>query len=84
MMSQTGQQTITIHILISQEVKPIRQSNLVSQLNITWERFIFKNYLENRAGRLVPDIFIFKKTLKACVKGKVKASGQHLSSNIFW
>ena len=32
--------------------------------------FFFENYAENEAGRLVPDVFVFKKTLF-----EVKASG---------
>ena len=40
----------------------------------------FKNYAENKAGRLDPDLFLFfKKNLY-----KLKASGQHLRFNIFW
>ena len=38
----------------------------------------FKNYAENKAWRLAPDLFLFfKKALY-----EVKASGQQLSSNI--
>ena len=42
------------------------------------EIFFFKNHAENEAGKLVPDLFIFKKA-----SYKVKASGQHLCFNIF-
>ena len=39
----------------------------------------FKNHAENKAGKLVPDLFLFfKKALY-----KLKASGQHLRFNIF-
>ena len=41
---------------------------------------IFLRKSEKMAGRLVPDLFLFfKKALY-----KTKASGQHLSFNIFW
>ena len=33
----------------------------LGQLTITRERLIFKNYAENEAGRLVPDLFLFLK-----------------------
>ena len=42
--------------------------------------FFFRNHGANGAGALVPDLFCFLK--KAFYK--VKASGQHLSFNIFW
>ena len=32
---------------------------MVSQENITREIFLFKNYAETEAGRLVPDLFLF-------------------------
>ena len=43
------------------------------------EIFFFKNYAENKAGRPVPDLFLFSN------KGwyEVKASGLQLSFNIF-
>ena len=40
----------------------------------------FKNHAENKTGRLVPDRFLFFKK----VLYKIKASGQHLSFNMFW
>ena len=40
--------------------------------------FSSKNHEENEAGRPVPDIFLFKKTLY-----EVKASDLHLSFNMF-
>ena len=41
--------------------------------------FFFKNHAENGAGTLIPDLFfIFEKDLY-----EVKASGLHLSFNIF-
>ena len=41
--------------------------------------FFFKNYAENEAGRLVPDLFLFFKYALY----DVKASGLPLSFNIF-
>ena len=41
--------------------------------------FFFKNHAENEAGTPVSDLFFEKKSL--C---RVKASGQHVSFNIFW
>ena len=43
------------------------------------EIFFFKNHAENEVRKLVPDLFLFSE--KALYK--VKASGQHLSFNIF-
>ena len=40
----------------------------------------FKNYAENEAGRLVPDLFLFFKNALF----KVKTSGHDLSFNILW
>ena len=45
---------------------------------MTREIVFFKNHAENKAGKLVPDLFLFfKKALY-----EVKASGQQLSFNI--
>ena len=42
--------------------------------------FFLKNYAENKAERLFPDLFLlFKKTLY-----EVKTSGQHLCFNSSW
>ena len=46
---------------------------------MTREIFVFKSHVENEAGRLVPDFFLFFK--KALFE--VKASGLQLSFNIF-
>ena len=46
---------------------------------MTRERFFFKNYGENEAGKLVPDHFFLKK--KALNEGN--ANGLQLSFNIF-
>ena len=43
------------------------------------ETFFFKSHVENKVRRLVPDLFLlFEKALY-----EVKASGLHLSDNIF-
>ena len=65
---------------ISQEVKVNRQWNLVScyNLNIACEIYFFENHVENEAGILVPDFFLFLKQLY-----KVKASDQHFCFNMF-
>ena len=47
--------------------------------NVTKEIFFFKNYAENEAVWLVPDLFLFfKKALN-----EVKVSGLQFSFNIF-
>ena len=43
------------------------------------EIFFFKNYAENEAGRLVPDLFLFFKI----AYNEVKANGLQLSFNVF-
>ena len=45
----------------------------------TREIFVFKNYAENEAGRLVPDLFKFFKYAEY----EVKASDLQLSFNVF-
>ena len=48
-------------------------------LLINYSKFLFSYHIENVVGTLVPDLFLFfEKDLD-----KVKASGQHLSFNIF-
>ena len=44
-----------------------------------FEIFFSKNHAENVAEELVPDLLLFRKALY-----QIKASGQHLSFNIFW
>ena len=62
MTSQPSLQKVAIHMLPkSHKVKATRQQNLVNQQNITREIFFFKNYAENEAIRLVPDLFLFLK-----------------------
>ena len=46
----------------------------------TREIFLFKNHVENNAGRLVPDLILFFKYDLY----EVKASGLQLSFNILW
>ena len=55
MKSQLGEQTIAIHIL------PNITGRKSSQAMKLGEIFFFKNYGENKAGRLAPDLFLFFK-----------------------
>ena len=48
-------------------------------INITTEIFFLKNHAENKAGRLVPDLFLLFKTILY----EVKANGLQLSFNHF-
>ena len=71
MTSQLEEQTIQYtHCPLSQEVKVIRQWNLVSEWNKHKKYFSSKNNAKNEAGRLVSDLF------------HVKASGMRLNFNI--
>ena len=64
MTSQPGLQTIAMHILPNISQSEGNQTIKFGQLmNITREIFSYKNYAENVAGRLVPDLFIFSKSL---------------------
>ena len=45
---------------ISQEVKAIRQWNLVSWYNITSETFFWKSHMQNLMEELFPDPFLQK------------------------
>ena len=56
-----------------------KDKNLLKKTNITREIFFFQNHVENDAGCLVPDLFLFLK--KALYE--VKASGLQLTSNHF-
>ena len=62
MTSQPGSQTIAMHILpgISQS-KGNQTMKFGQLLEYNKEIFFFKNYAENVAGRLVPDLFLFFK-----------------------
>ena len=75
MASSSRKQIITRHALLSIQSKPIQ--------TITFSQFIeydMKNHTKNDVGRVVPDLFFFlNKTLHV-----VKASGRHLTFNIFW
>ena len=57
MMSQPGQQTITLPILPNISRSKSNQTMKFGQLRR--EIFFFKNHTENEAGRLVPDFFLF-------------------------
>ena len=63
MMSQHGFQTITIHILHNISQSKSNQTMKFGQLiEYIKEIFLFKNYAENEAGRLVPVLFsLFEK-----------------------
>ena len=65
MTSQPGLQTITIHILPNFSQSKDIQTMTFAQLIEHDKRNVFlKNHAENKAGRLVPDIFLlFKKVL---------------------
>ena len=80
MIPQTGQKLstkYTYYPIISRS--KANQAMGFSQLLIAYEMFFFKNHAENKIGRLVPDLFFFKKAFH-----KVKATGQHLNFNVFW
>ena len=75
MTSQPGQQRITIHILLNISQIKCNQTMKFCQLIEYPKR---KNYVENEAGKLVPDRFLFfKKSLY-----QVKASGLQLDFTI--
>ena len=61
MTSQDGLQTIAIHILSNISQSKGNQTMKFGQLTKYNKRnfFFFKNYEENVARRLVPDLFIF-------------------------
>ena len=60
MMSQPGQQAITIHTLPNISGSKDNQKMKLGQLqSITKETTFFKSYAEDEAERLVPDLFLF-------------------------
>ena len=60
--SQPGSQTIAIHILPDISQSNGNQTMKFGQLiEYNKRNFSFKNYAENEAGRLVPDLFLFLK-----------------------
>ena len=61
MTSQPGSPTIAIHILPNISQSKSNQTMKYGQLieYITREIFFFKNFMENEAGRLVPDLFLY-------------------------
>ena len=61
MTLQPGLQLQYTYYPISHKVKVTRQWNLVNWLNVTTETFFFKNYTENEARKLVPDVSLFFK-----------------------
>ena len=75
MTSQIGQQIIAMQILPN-----IYRSKGNQAIKSNVKYFFLQNYAENEAGRIVPDLFlIFKNALY-----RVKASGQHISFDLFW
>ena len=79
MTSQPGLQTIAMHILpnISQSKgnQTMKFGHLIEYNKIN---IFSKNYAENEAGRLVPDLFLFFENAY-----EVKASGLQLSVDVF-
>ena len=60
MASQTGQQTITIHILLSISINNGNQSMKFGYLIKCSVRNIFlQNHVENQVGRQVEDVLVF-------------------------
>ena len=70
MKSQAGRQLITIHIV----------SNISKKQRQSGDEIFLKSHAENETERIDPDSFCF---LKKLYINKIKASGQHLSLNIF-
>ena len=62
MTSQTGLQTIAIHVLPKISQSKGNQTMKFGQLiEYNKRNIFFKNYAENEASRLVPDLFLFFK-----------------------
>ena len=62
MTSQPGLQTTPVHILPNTSQSKGNQTMKLGQLiEHTKTMFFFKNYSENEAGWLVPDLFLFFK-----------------------
>ena len=60
MTSQTGQETIAIHILPNISRSKGNQTMKFGQLiRYNMRSFFFKTHTENKAGRLVSDFFLF-------------------------
>ena len=57
MTSQPGLQVIAIHILPN--ISQSKGNRTMKFGELTKEIFFFKNYVENEAGRLVSDLFLF-------------------------
>ena len=80
MTSQPGLQTIRMHILPNISQTKSSQTMKFCQLIEYNKRNIFlKNYAENEAGRLVPDLFLFFQKAEY----EVKTSGLQFSFIIF-
>ena len=60
MMSQPGWQTITIHTMPNISQSKDKQTTKLGQLiEYNSRNNFFKNYADNEAGRLVPDLLLF-------------------------
>ena len=63
MTSQTGQQIITMHVFPNISRSKGNQAMKFGQLiKYSIRNNFFKNYAENEAERLVPDLFLFLKS----------------------
>ena len=77
MTSQSGYQTVAVHIL--PDISRSKGNQTMKFGQVTKETFFFENRAKNEGGRLIPDVFsFFKKALY-----EEKASGLQLSFNIF-
>ena len=70
MASQTGQAVITIHILSN--ISRSKDSQVRRFFQLIEKIFFIKKCAENEAGRLVTDLFFFKK--ECFIKGKNRRS----------
>ena len=81
-MLELGQQTIKIHLLLTNisGSKSNQTMEFGEVIEVTRKILLFKNYAEDETRKLVPDFFLFfKKALH-----EVKAIALCLSFNIFW
>ena len=80
MMSQPGQQRIMMHILLNiSQIKGNQTLKFGQLIEYPKKNIFLRNYAENKAGKLVPDCFLFfNKT-----SNQVKAIGLQLNFSIF-
>ena len=62
-MSQPGLQTIATHLPNISQSKGNQTMKFYQLMEYNKTNIFFKNYAENEAGRLVPDLFLFFKKL---------------------